>query len=199
MAQHRKATEDAAREELREAVAFAEQRVQRAREQYKKGATVDALREKMVAEDEFRNLSRELRQHDDDRDPAAIRRADAHPRRTRPAWPVGKPESAPRPPRREVIARTVTIERVTPATVTNPEPVKAEPSRSWWVGADRRQLQIGSRALAKRPPAKTAKPQTKAQIKSVEQERNDAKRDARKLAERLKPSAGAFSSIPMAE
>lgn len=199
MAQHPKATESAARAELRDAVAFAEQRAHRAREEYKKkgGGTATQLRERMVAEDEFRNLSRELRQYDEDRDPAAIRRADEHPRRTRPAWPVGK-STEPRRSRQNVIARTVNIERVTPATVANPEPVKAARSTSWWVGADRRQLQIGSRALATKPPAKTARPATKAQIKSVELEQNDAKRDAKKLATRLKASDG-FTSIPVAE
>jgi hypothetical protein len=82
---------------------------------------------------------------------------------------------------------------------------------SWWVKRSREDLQRGAEQLAKQQVPATARAQSKSAARKtvsaqrfeqrVEREVREAKGTAaaRELNERLKPTAGAFSSIPKAE
>ncbi len=206
-------TPEPERRELVEAVAFARQRVQNATDAYEQGGrTLDLLRQKQVAEDELKALAGEQHQYDDDRDVGALYRTEKRggPRTSRGGWPQG---GQWKPPKREyVVSRTVQVERVTSATVP---PVKAETrpaalankprdkkgGASWWVGADRRQLNAGAQTLATTPPPKTARAASKTTIRKVEdQKRFEQRQTASKtLQARMQPMAGDFAELPLAE
>lgn len=215
MAQNRKASEEVVRQTLREAVASAGARLKRATDEYAAYGSIQNLRNLQVATDELADLNGELRQHDDDRDPEAVRRADANPKRNRHSWPAGKAYD-PAPPRRRTSPRPDPADRKPPLPPPPPARPAALASReaadgskervSWWVGADRTALAKGAKVVAVTPPPKTASaPASKAATKASQQQHNDAKRDAKrealsgKLQDALQPMAGAFSKIPMAE
>lgn len=216
MAQNLKAKRQQERLDLLDAVVFAQKRFEKAKESLSADPkALKNIRRMQVAKDELKNLRKELKQFSDATDPEAVRREDASPRRNHGSWPVGKPYD-PNP--RKKIRKTERREDTTPlppppaprpaVLATRQMPTKEGSERvSWWVGVDRTTLQSGAKVLATAPPAKTSRPSTKAQVKTVQQQTNDAKRDAKrdstsaakKLNEILKPMSGAFSSIPMAD
>jgi hypothetical protein len=215
MAQNRKAR-TSEEPDLMDAVTSAEERLRKAAEAYGESASIRRLRNLQVATDELKALRTELRSYDRDRDPEAVRRADASPRRNRSSWPVGAPEkplsdvrksrqtAEPKPDRTPNLPPPTARPAILDSRKVPPTRPGARPERlSWWVGADRSRLNSGAQALATAPVAPTARPASKAAVKTAKQHAADAQRDARdvsgKLQEKLQPTAGAFTSIPVME
>jgi hypothetical protein len=218
MAQHPKARTQE-EQDLRDAVVFAEKRLDRAKEAKRIKPSVRATRELQVATDELKALRLELRKYETDRDPESIRRQDASPRRSKSSWPVGKAYDPTRTgSRREKSARPEKEKPPLPPPTKRPDVLsnrivpaangQGTEKVSWWVGVDRSTLNGAAKTLAQTPVTPTSRPATKAATKTAAQQTNDAKRDAKraagrsaagKLQDKLKPTMGAFSSIPMAE
>jgi hypothetical protein len=205
-------THEPGRGELLDAVAFARDRLAAATEAYEQGGrTLELLRQKQVAEDELKGLVGEQRQYDDDRDVSALYRLDQRGRRTG----RGMPRGPWKPERHEyVVSRTARVERVaapseppvaavTPSLPSAPPPRHAKEGRmSWWVGADRRTLNIGAKALAQAPPSKTARANAKDTIRQiVDRKRFETRGATPKLPDRPAKAKAAegFAAIPLAE
>jgi hypothetical protein len=227
MAQNRKAKTAKERQELIDATNFAAERCRTAKESYQESPSLKRLRDLQVAKDELAALELERQTFDDDRDPAAVRRADAHPRRNHGSWPVGKPynpheRSKPAPVPKENKKPPLAPPPAPRPAILQPKIVAAavagRPKErvSWWVGADRATLDDGAAVLAKTPPTKTSAASSVKQIKQVQARVNDEKRYDKtfretvggqskteklsaKLQEKLKPMSGAFSVIPQVE
>lgn len=211
MAQNRKASDEDVRKTLREALGTASKEMATATEAYTKDGSLANLRKVQVATDRLAKLNSELRRFESARSIDATRQADTNPRRAKNSWPVGKPYDDPR--RQKPVSRTpVAPPKEKPQLPPPPAPRppvlsdrrSGDEHVSWWVGADRSKMATGAKALEKLVPSKTSVVPSKQTIQKEQQKQNEAKREAGRsaagqLQDRLKPTAGDFSVIPLAE